>query len=426
VSDTPTPTRVPSRFLVTLLDGRPVAVLRDGAPDNEPDLRRHVGETLSQGYLADVPEHASMVPAAAREVYSKDRSLMGLAAKEGHGITRQAVDLHLQPPPRRPADQLSRRPVVALVDTAVSFHPWLGEDGGAAASDDAFWRDARTIRDAWDPGDAGGVPVPEETLDPQSTHGGHGTFIAGIVRQVAPDATVLSLPVMDSAGAADPALVRSALAWLLRRARRAADEGRPDLAVDVVNLSFGRYLDVGRVPPEEDTIKTLIDDLGRLGVRVIASAGNHGDSGQVLPAAWSGDDTDELVALKSVGSVDPNGHPSPYSNHGPWVTAAARGTAVVSCLPMFDAVVPWPTRPAPEPDELARHEDPNLQLTTFARWAGTSFASGIVSATVAAHLLDPAIAGDLRQTDTDLVIARARKAWRGFDAMPDPKAASTP
>ena len=60
--------------------------------------------------------------------------------------------------------------------------------------------------------------------DPRSTHAGHGTFLAGLVRQIAPNSRVLSLPVMHRTGVVDDLLAQSALEWVLDRCRLAGDE----------------------------------------------------------------------------------------------------------------------------------------------------------------------------------------------------------
>ncbi len=420
-----------SRFRLVDIDGRPAALNRADVPDDVLTMTALEAEGLKEAYIADVPWNQSMDPLEAREVYR------AFGAKEGHGITRQAVDVSdLAPRARRPLSKIGRRPLVALIDTAVAPHPWIGPNGRDDAGD-PFWRDARHIPNGWDAGDESGspIPVPEESLDPEATHSGHGTFITGIIRQLAPDATVLSFPVMDSSGFADGELVRSALRWILDHAQTAETGGASDLAVDVVNISFGRYLDPGRVPPEEDATRTLLEDLATLGVRVVASAGNRGSSLKVLPAAWATPDTVEGIGLKSVGALDPNGKAAPYSNHGAWVLAAARGTALVSCLPAFTDV-PWPPTPRPKPEALALHEDPNLQLTTFARWAGTSFAAAVVTSTIAARLLrpdptpenpsaalpagSPPLGSHLAVRDRQKVVDRAKEAWADFPPMPDP------
>jgi hypothetical protein len=424
----------PSEFREVTAGGLPFAVRADQVPPPDASPTIQELEAKPQAYLADAPWHPSMAPDQARTVL---KGFAAAGAKEGHGIGRQAVDvLNLSPPPRRPAAALPRRPVVALLDTVVSPHEWIGEDGRDDLGHDAFWRDARHVQSGWRPTDEAGNPLaaPKESRDAASTHAGHGTFITGIVRQLAPDATVLSFPVMDADGFADIRLVRSALRWILDRVRAADTGDGPDaparadqsgLAIDVVNLSFGRYLDPGRVPSEEDLTRQLLEELGEQGVRVVASAGNQGTDAHVFPAAWAGQDTDDVTAVKSVGALDPDGSAAHYSNHGDWVIAAAHGTAVVSCLPRFAADPFWPGGDVPDRTYLALHEDPNLQLSTFARWAGTSFAAAVVSATVAGRLAD-GVGGELADTDKKSMRRRAAGVWAPFTPMPPAGAAAGP
>lgn len=421
----------PTRFREVVAQGLPFAIAVDEAPTEGSASTIQDLEGKTQAYLADLPWHPSLDPDRAKDVL---KGFAASGAKEGHGIGRQAVDVvRLSPPPRGPAAALPRRPVVALLDTAVSSHPWIGEDGRDDLGNDAFWRDARHVPDGWRPSDEAGAALvaPEESRDAEASHAGHGTFITGIVRQVAPDATVLVFPVMDREGFADVRLVRSALRWIVRRVEVAAtgnapdapaEADQPDLAIDVVNLSFGRYLEPGRVPAQDDPTWKLLEQLGNHGVRVVASAGNQGKDARVVPAAWAGEDTPGRTAVKSVGAVDPDGSAARYSNYGDWVLAAARGTAVVSCLPQFAAAPSWPGFPRPEPTYLALHEDPNLQLSTFARWAGTSFAAAVVSATVASRLGDGVGGGDLGATDAESMRRRAARVWAPFLPMPRPRA----
>src|SRR5689334_7110101 len=100
-----------------------------------------------------------------------------------------------EPPAHRPG---VRRPVVALLDTGIGPHPWLPE--ASELGGDGFWVDARKL--GWNPGNGRRVPervdVPDRaTLDrPLGEYEGHGTFLAGLIRQLAPDAQVLMLHVM--------------------------------------------------------------------------------------------------------------------------------------------------------------------------------------------------------------------------------------
>ena len=392
-----------TRGFVAGVSGKfPYAVRAEEAKNRTGKTARLTDDDLvktTQAFVVDAPIDPT------REPDPDQSGFVAAGAKEGHGTGRRGVALFgLEAPPRAPEG--ARRPVVALVDSLVRPHPWLGDGGGS----DPFWRDARTGPDGWRP--FGDLP-PELAIgfalmgqdDPRSTHAGHGTFLAGLVRQIAPNSRVLSLPVMHRTGVVDDLLVQSALDWLLDRCRR-AHPGHPDLFVDVVNLSFGEYLRGARNVPQESPLLDTIRELGSLGVRVVASAGNRATDNPVIPAAWAPEDSDaERSALVSVGALDPDGDRAVYSNHGDWVQAQAPGTALVSTLPEFDHV-PWPDT---EFAGAGKGEDPNLQASGFGLWSGTSFAAGWLSATIAKHLLDGG--GDqLADVSPDAAKARARTA----------------
>ena len=384
-------------------DNLPYAVRADeaakiGKRDNLTDDDLMV---TRQAYVVDAPFDPSRPPEGDTTVFR------AAAAKEGHGTGRRGVALFgLEPAARGPRP--ARRPVVALIDSLVRPHPWLGTGDG----DDAFWSDARTVPFPWrpfgdlDPALAIGFALMGQD-DPRFTHAGHGTFLAGLVRQIAPDAQVLSVPVMYRSGIVNEVLAQNALEWLVDRCGR-AQQGQHELFVDVVNLSFGEYLRGPRQVPQDGPILEAIRALGRLGVRVVASAGNRATEIPVVPAAFAPDDPkDEQVGLVSVGALDPDGKAAIYSNHGSWVKAEAPGTALVSTLPDYDEVA-WP-----DADFAAdgKGEDPNLQASGFGRWSGTSFAAGWLSATIAKHLLDGA-GPPLDDVTPDAAKTRARTALK--------------
>ena len=91
------------------------------------------------------------------------------------------------------------------------------------------------IRNAWDKPMAASQLVGE--FNPAL---GHCTFIAGIVRQVAPDARVLAVRILHSDDVAYEGDIICALRHLIKRIELAA---AGDLAgmVDVVSLSFGYF-----------------------------------------------------------------------------------------------------------------------------------------------------------------------------------------
>jgi serine protease len=400
MSDFVNPPDPTSEFFRGDLGGLPFAIRPEALADRALTSRADLDD-LPQGWVADEPIHLTLSHADAAAAYT------AMGAKEGHGTTRTGVALpDLHPRPRRPHGGVRRRPVVAVLDTVVQDHEWIGGSG----DEDAFWRDAREVPDGWRHLDEVGtsLTVPLAAQTPQPKCAGHGTFITGIIRQLAPDATVLSLPVMDAEGHTDDRLVPSALRWLVKRVQDAAD-GRPELAVDVVNLSWGRYLSLQRVVAPDDPDRMLLEQLGDLGVRVVASAGNRATDRPVPPAAWSAADDGQRTALKGVGALDASRGPAVYSNRGTHVRAWAPGTALVSTLPHFDRVPPEKLVVTDEVEKVI--EDPNLQLSTFGRWGGTSFAAAWVSGRLAATLLDEQVAGDLLDTTTAAMKTRATRVW---------------
>lgn len=351
------------------------------------DARTVRDELVAQGLTATI----DLEPVYFADDPDPTRQFAGMPAKEGHGTTRAGLLLvGVEPPPRsETVPAAGRRPVVAVLDTPVGEHPWLGDGAG----DDAFWQDARRVDDAWAPDFA----VPEETSDPLISHAGHGTFIAGLVRQIAPDARVLSVPVMHGNGVVEEEHVLHALRWIGARVARAAADDRPELYVDVVNLSFGRYQLEGRDPAAIEPLRAVIADLAGRGVRIVASAGNRPVDTKVVPAALDG--------LVSVGALDPDGTLAAYTSTGRWVTVKAPGTSVVSALPKFDRVE---RQQADAKDTTG--PDASFQASGFGHWSGTSFAAAWVSASIAAKLLEQAAPGALADVSARAAEARATSA----------------
>lgn len=367
---TPRPDRGAGYLDVTGLDQPDALAVRE-------ELRKEGVQALEleTAYVADDPD-------------PERAGFKGYPAREGHGVTtRGAVRLvGLEPAPRGAAPA-GRRPVVAVLDTPVSAHSWLGDGTG----EDSFWSDARTVDDPWAPP----FTLTEEAGDGHLSHAGHGTFIAGIVRQLAPDSRVLSLPVMQGNGVVEEEHILHALGWLRDRVTEAISQGRADLFVDVVNMSFGRYILEGRSPDVAKPLRDVLAELDQLGVQVVASAGNRPRATDVLPATAPG--------VVSVGALDPDGTVARYTSTGPWVSLFAPGSTLVSALPTFDLV---PTDPE-DPDGVAQGgPDPNPRASRTGQWSGTSFAAAWVSGALASRLIALGEQHNLAVTDLDAVQAR--------------------
>lgn len=355
---------------------------------------------LPKALVLDPPENLS---AASRGSFSGYRG----EAKSPHGISRAGVvPLTAWPTPQE--HTLSRRPVVAVVDTAIGHHPWL-EPVDAAPAATPFWSIADFTPPAPTPSQIADLPKDWNESGPATRAYGHATFIAGIVRQLAPDARVLSLPVMTDAGFATTESVLAALRWLAGRVELAQNQQPGGLFVDVVNLSCGWYR--GKEEPEFRAAdhRTVLDALAQAGVRVVISAGNRATSEPVYPAAFARDQIEDGLPtpLVSVGALDPDGSLAAYSNTGCWVRLLAPGTGLISTVPPASGE-PWftPTLddhgcPLPNPNHLARG---------FARWGGTSFAAAWVSAKIAARLIDGPYAERLSDISKEAANARAAEA----------------
>jgi len=313
----------------------------------------------------------------------------GLPITEGHGDgARVPVAVLASPPRRRPLAEVpgGRRPVVVVLDTGIGTHPWLNPTGDPQ---DHFWVDATP---SWHPHweDLVG-PEPEDdgiskplvgTLD---SHAGHGTFIAGLIRQIAPDASMLSLHVMYGDGVIHESDAINALGWLHHR----VSTGGPAEFVDVICLSFGYYEET----PADETVTSafaeVLADLGNLGIRVVAAGGNHATERETYPAALTRAGNLPAIPLVSVGALNPNKTTAYFSNQALWITDWEVGNALLSTMPPFNGALEPEYRipPAPTNGKVRESLDPDNFKGGFAIWSGTSFAAAAFAAKLAQALV---------------------------------------
>jgi hypothetical protein len=186
----------------------------------------------------------------------------------------------------------------------------------------------------------------DHLLDPAA---GHGTFVAGVVDQVAPGCAITIHRVLSTFGDGDEVSIAACL-----------DALEPeDPTRTILNLSFGGY-----VLDHPHLLARAVRRLQRLGVVVVASAGNDGTCRPTYPAALDG--------VVSVGAVGPGG-PAPFTNYGPWVRACAPGVDLLSAF--FRDVDGTEAGPA-----VPGHFD------GWALWSGTSFAAPVVVGALAATM----------------------------------------
>ncbi len=219
------------------------------------------------------------------------------------------------------AANLGKGVKVAIIDTGIDL------------KHSAFSGILAPANEQWD--FVGNDTVPQEEGTMGMGGYGHGTNVAGIVRQIAPKATILPIRVLDAAGQGRVLDVAAAIEWAIKK------------GANIINLSLG-------TSQYSSIINNAINHANNFGIFVISSAGNDNSSSVSFP----GNRAYERIERVSVGSVESNDHRSSYSNYGWQVEVAAPGSMVYG--------------PAPE--------------NQLAAWSGTSQAAPMISGALALAL----------------------------------------
>jgi subtilisin family serine protease len=169
---------------------------------------------------------------------------------------------------------------------------------------------------------------------------GHGTYVAGLVRFVAPEAMILPIRVLDADGRGD-------LWWLTRGMFHAIDRG-----VEVINISISSTY-------KGEGVEDAAREAKELGIVTVAAAGNcNTDNPREFPAMQSN--------VFGVAAVNQNDVKAPFSNYHDKIFLSAPGTmAYVNGEP-----------------------DPSLSIMSatpgggYAYWEGTSMAAPLVAGAV--------------------------------------------
>jgi subtilisin family serine protease len=268
------------------------------------------------------------------------------------------------------------------------------------------------IKHPWD------TPVAADRLVGElDTDTGHGTFIAGIVRQTAPDAQVLAIRVMHSDGVAYESDIICALGLLAERIALAEDG---DLAamVDVVSLSLGYFSESADDVTVTSAVWQVIEELLRMGVTVVAAAGNFATNRRWFPAGLAGQPAPPGQApLISVGALNPNGSRALFSDAGRWVTAWAPGAAVISTFPDDINGSRMPELEVTGQPQERASLDPDDYSAGFAVWSGTSFSAPLLAAHFAQALLDGAAGSPGLRLDVPGPGAAADRALAALTSM---------
>jgi len=218
---------------------------------------------------------------------------------------------------------------------------------------------------------------------------GHGTFSAGLIRQIAPDALILLFRVMHDDGTINGDHILNALGWINdgRTADGEATVDHPRPEVDVICLPLGFEFE-SKDATFTKWLGEVLGDLGDRGVQVVASAGNDSTDQPTYPAAFAVADKRPRTPLVSVGALNPNGRTrAHYSNYGDWVTDWAVGTSVVSTFPLVDGVANAELGGEGNWESV----DPDDFTGGFSRWSGTSFAATAFAGMLGQALLTPEV-----------------------------------
>ncbi len=185
---------------------------------------------------------------------------------------------------------------VAIIDTGIDHrHPALAPAIGSAhntTSDDPFaWADRH----------------------------GHGSHVAGIVRQVAPGADLLIIKGLGDGGQGYDHQLAAAIDW-------AREQG-----AHIINASWG-----DSAAPTNTLIEDAINRFEAAGGLFVASAGNDGHVRLELnTVGWPARLPNALAVAATWQMIidSPYSSAAPYSSAGPEVDITAPGTWIVSCAP---------------------------------------------------------------------------------------------
>jgi hypothetical protein len=279
------------------------------------------------------------------------------------------------------------------------------------------------IRGPWDD------PVTIGPLNPGvPVCSGHGTFIAGIIRQLAPDSQVLSVRIMHP----DAIVYEGDLLYALQQIQCQVDDGTR--RVDVISLSLGYFSETQEDATYSATLQTVVSGLTGQGIAVIAAAGNFATTRRYYPAAWAAQAAEpDHAPVLSVGALNPNESQASFSNGGPWVRVWANGAAVVSTfptvingglLPASRMAMPSTGLAATSPPACREPLDPDDYCDGYATWSGTSFAAPELAARIAAQMTagaesDPEDLG-LADAGPAAALHRTVSALESLGWSPDP------
>jgi subtilisin family serine protease len=196
---------------------------------------------------------------------------------------------------------------------------------------------------------------------------GHGSFCAGIIQQIAPQADVVMSKQLDSDGFAHEVRVARAMVTEVK-------EGLNTGQHVIVNLSFGAETADDERPIALSVALEIIDEEARKAERdvlIVAAAGNFGHDRPCYPAAFP--------SVTAVAALTQGLLPAEWSSRGAWVDVSTIGEGVRSTF------VPGKESPVADVDFET------FPGNAWALWSGTSFAAPQVAGAIAKIALEDGV-----------------------------------
>jgi len=200
---------------------------------------------------------------------------------------------------QRAAPALGSGVKVAVIDTGIDLsHPaFQGHLAPAAQMYDFVGNDA----------------VPQEEGTDSNLAYGHGTAVASLILQAAPNATILPIRVLTPDGSALPSTVAAGIDWAVAH------------GANIINLSVVSSVDV--------SLSVALLRAADKGISVVMAAGNEGTAPPMYPALFAQQNNGLGGHSLSVGSIDVNNVKSDFSNYGMQLKVLAPGRLLTVAFP---------------------------------------------------------------------------------------------
>jgi hypothetical protein len=261
---------------------------------------------------------------------------------------------------------------------AAEPYPAVCWDGGRGVR--IFVADTGLVRNAdttfpWLNGVVGDTDERNETDGTILPYGGHGTFVTGVLRCMAPEARIHVADIFNTAGSALES-------HFVRRLSEAFDFG-----FEILHLTASCMT---RKNKQLIALEKWLELLGSYkGVVCVAPAGNNHTRRPSWPGAFPN--------VLSVGALATDRHHrADFSNYGDWVDVYAPGQKLINAFGSGTYTYQIPPIP------------PGTGQATFnglAQWSGTSFSAPIVTGLIAARM---ARCGESAREAADALLAKAR------------------